>query len=290
MMARVSCIIACYNAAATLEAAVRSALAQVGVDIEVIISDDCSSDESLSKAKALAAEDPRVRVIADASRGGPSRARNMAIALATGDWIAILDADDEMRPHRLSRLVAMAQAFNCDVAFDNQEIITDPGDPSGPHALAFDYDDGLLIDVEAFLRLSQSSAGRLSVGYAKPIFAATLLKRLGLQYDERFSVGEDWKFFLTTLALGGRCVYVDEPMYRYYRPTTSLTLSGKNNYRVLLAMTRACEQELAETLRPQDRETIRTLCGFLWRKAAERTLRNTAQSLKAAVRLGGRRG
>jgi len=285
-MATVSCIVACYNAAATLEAAVRSALDQVGIDVEVIIADDCSDDESLDKARAMASEDARVRVVAQETRGGPSRARNKAMALATGEWVAILDADDEMLPNRLSSLVAAAEAHQSEIAFDNLRIIGNAGDVSGRPVLAFAYEDGLAINVGAFLNHSQTKEGRLSIGYAKPIFAAPFLRRYDLRYDERFSVGEDWKFFLTALAMGGRCVYVDDPLYLYYRPETSLTRSGTNNYRILLKMTRACEADLARVLQPQDRRAIRSLCGHLRAKAVERTLRNAVRWVKSSVQRG----
>ena len=285
-MAKVSCIVACYNAATTLEAAVRSALSQVDVDVEVIVSDDCSSDASLVVARAIAAEDARVKIVAQETRGGPSQARNRAMAIATGEWISILDADDEMLPHRLSRLVTAAQARGCDVAFDNQQIIADANDRHGPKVVAFDYEDGLSVDVGTFLRLSETRAGSLSIGYAKPIFATSLLKRHGLGYDERFSIGEDWKFFLTALAVGGGCIYVDDPMYLYYRPASSLTRSGKNNYQILLDMTLVCQKDLATRLQPQDKLAIRSLCRYLRQKAVERTVRNAVGSLKAAVRRG----
>lgn len=282
-MITLSCIVACFNAEATLEVAVRSALSQVNVQVEVIIFDDCSTDGSFNLAQTLATADSRVRVLTHAKRGGPSRARNKAIAAATGEWIAILDADDQMAPHRLADLARVAASERCDIVFDNQQIIDDMTQHQSFPRVAFDYDDGQVIDVATFLRLSSTRPTSLSIGYAKPIFAMSFLKQHGLHYDERFSVGEDWKLFLTALAVGGRCVYVANPMYRYYRPTHSITRSGHNNYRDLLSMTMASQKDLRRNLHPREQWAVRALCLPLFKKATARSLQNTVRSVKAVM-------
>ena len=60
--------------------------------------------------KALAAEDPRIRVLRLSPNGGKPRAMNTMIATARGEWVAVLDADDAYHPQRLARLVAAAEA------------------------------------------------------------------------------------------------------------------------------------------------------------------------------------
>jgi glycosyltransferase involved in cell wall biosynthesis len=102
---RVSVVIPLYNSAATLRRAVASALAQSLRDIEVLIVDDGSRDDSLSLAQQLAAEDPRVRVIALPENRGKPHAMNVAFAAARGTWTAVLDADDWYAPERLETLV-----------------------------------------------------------------------------------------------------------------------------------------------------------------------------------------
>ena len=77
----ISFIIANYNGSRFLGKAVASALAQRNVDIEVIIVDDCSSDDSVQIAQGLAKADPRVRFIALASNSGPAGARNAALPM-----------------------------------------------------------------------------------------------------------------------------------------------------------------------------------------------------------------
>jgi glycosyltransferase involved in cell wall biosynthesis len=103
---RVSVVIPTYNSAALVEEAVRSALAQTMPPAEVIVVDDGSTDDT---ADRLADFGPPVRVIRQAN-GGVSSARNRALAAATGDLIAFLDADDVWHPDKLRRQLEVLAA------------------------------------------------------------------------------------------------------------------------------------------------------------------------------------
>lgn len=96
----VSIVIPVYNC----EQYLRSAVASVGTSslvIEIFVVDDCSTDSSYAVASDIAKLDDRVRLLANSTNMGPSFSRNLAIGAATGDWIAILDADDEFTANRL---------------------------------------------------------------------------------------------------------------------------------------------------------------------------------------------
>ena len=82
----------CYNAASTIEESVRSALAQTFTDFELVLVDNCSTDESISIVRRLA--DPRIRIIALEKNHGRTPALNIALNNARGKYIAILDTDD----------------------------------------------------------------------------------------------------------------------------------------------------------------------------------------------------
>ena len=87
----VSIVIAAYNAADTIPRAIGSALAQQGVTVEVIVADDCSTDET--RAVVSAYGDPAVRLVALDRNRGPGGARNQASNLAAGDILWFVDAD-----------------------------------------------------------------------------------------------------------------------------------------------------------------------------------------------------
>ena len=82
----------CYNAASTIEESVRSVLGQTFIDFELILVDNCSTDDTLSKVHRFS--DPRIRITALEKNHGRTTALNIALNNARGRYIAILDADD----------------------------------------------------------------------------------------------------------------------------------------------------------------------------------------------------
>ncbi|WDG28014.1 glycosyltransferase [Streptomyces sp. CA-278952] len=97
---RVSIVIGAFNASATLGRALDSALRQTHSQVEVIVVDDASTDGTLAVARQYAARDGRVRVIGrESNSGGVGAPRNNGIAVATGQYLMFLDADDEL-PHK----------------------------------------------------------------------------------------------------------------------------------------------------------------------------------------------
>jgi glycosyltransferase involved in cell wall biosynthesis len=120
------------NAATWLAEAVDSILAQTHRSLELIVVDDGSSDESRDIAAEAAARDPRVRTLflpRLASSTSSARAANAGIAIATGQYIARMDADDVALPHRLELEIAFLEERGLDAcgglvfAFGREERI-----------------------------------------------------------------------------------------------------------------------------------------------------------------------
>jgi succinoglycan biosynthesis protein ExoO len=210
----VSFVIAAYNAEETLARAIDSALAQIGVTLEVIIVDDCSTDGT--RAIAEAHPDPRVRLIAQTVNGGPAAARNAGLAAACGRWIAILDSDDTIYPVRLLTMLERAEAAGAQIVVDNLDVI--PFDRGAPYAMFSKQElrrRGMMTLAD-FIGSNVIFQSTFNFGYMKPIFERAFLLQHGLRFDETLRVGEDYLLLASALASGARCAIVPEIGYVYH--------------------------------------------------------------------------
>jgi glycosyltransferase involved in cell wall biosynthesis len=98
----VTVIVPAWNAASTLGATLRSAARQTHRNLEILIVDDGSTDETAEIARRFCEIEPRARLIKK-ENGGPASARNAGIEEARGDWIAPLDSDDLWHPEKIER-------------------------------------------------------------------------------------------------------------------------------------------------------------------------------------------
>jgi succinoglycan biosynthesis protein ExoO len=202
----VSVVIANFNGARFLRPAVVSALEQDLRSLEVIVVDDASEDDSATIAERQARNDRRVRVLRDRVRRGPGAARNRALDLARGRWIAILDNDDLMHPARLSQLLWRAKADGAEIVADDQVAFQDGRSArprrflSGRRARSPTW-----LTADAFALETRLYAAGANLGYLKPMIEAKAWRASGVRYDERLAVGEDQDLLLRLLMAGLRC-------------------------------------------------------------------------------------
>jgi glycosyltransferase involved in cell wall biosynthesis len=109
-MPLVSVIIPSYQGADVLHKAFDSVQQQTFTDLEVIVVDDGSTDNTQAVVEAASAADPRIRYLRQANQG-PAAARNTGIDAAVGDYLALLDADDTWEPEKLAGQVAILDQF-----------------------------------------------------------------------------------------------------------------------------------------------------------------------------------
>lgn len=105
-----SVVVPHYNYGRYLPVAVNSTLNQRGVDIEVIIVDDASTDGSIETARAIANADPRVTLIEHTENLGHIRTYNDGLSRATSEYVVLLSADDALTPGSLARSVALLES------------------------------------------------------------------------------------------------------------------------------------------------------------------------------------
>ena len=212
----VSVITANYNGARHLAAAARSVLDQTLTDLELIVVDDASTDDSLRVLAAEVAGDPRVRVLRHRRNKGPAAARNRALAQARGCWIAVFDSDDLMAPDRLEALVGRAEAEWADVVVDNLIVFSDESeDPWKLFLNGAAWSQPRNIGLEDYIASSRLYSSRPGPGYLKPLICARTLARTGIRYRETLRVGEDYDLIVRLLAQGAKLHLEPRPLYRY---------------------------------------------------------------------------
>lgn len=205
----VSVLVPAYNAAATVGDALESALSQSPTPFEVIVSDDGSHDDLDAALRPFRSRILLVR----GPNAGLAGARNRAAAVARGDLLALLDADDIWLPGRAHALAAAAASRPDLTILTTDAVITRAGLPDEQTYYASrefyveDQDLGILRNSFVFgAGAVRADAFRAVGGY-----------RTGARY------AEDWDLWLRMLLTGHRAGLVDAPLYEYRRRADSLT-------------------------------------------------------------------
>ncbi|UJW87436.1 glycosyltransferase family 2 protein [Devosia sp. SL43] len=217
----VSVIMANFNGSAYLGAAIESVLSQTLGNIEVIVVDDASTDDSVAIMQSFAATDSRVRPLPLTANAGPAKARNLALDLARGEWIAIVDADDLITPDRLGRLVALASDNDVGIVADDLFYFVDGAKPHAQLFQSASYAEPELITAELFVDGRTKAGDPVAFGYLKPLIHSSVLA--SQRYDETLRVGEDYDLLLRLLLSGAELCVAPEAMYYYRRHSQSLS-------------------------------------------------------------------
>ena len=199
----VSVVITAHDAAATIADAVRTALAEPET-AEVIVVDDASRDATAAVAEAAAQGDRRLKVIRCAVNVGPAAARNRALEAATGDFLAVLDADDFLLPGRFARLLAVP---GWDMVADNILFVAESASPADLPPLPPVAPALIDLDLAGFVRANRSGRGggnRREWGFLKPVMRRGFLQAHGLRYDAALRLGEDYDLYVRMLQKGAR--------------------------------------------------------------------------------------
>ncbi|WP_122816523.1 glycosyltransferase family 2 protein [Nocardioides pantholopis] len=206
----VSVVVPCYRYGHYLPAAVASALDQPGVDVEVIVVDDASPDDSAAVAHALAAADPRVRVLVHEENRGHIRTYNDGLALARGEYVALLSADDLLTPGSLTRAVALMEAHpEVGLTYGYPETFRDE-----PPAAAPAREHWTVWDGEEWLA-RVCGRGRNIIVNPEALMRTSVLRRIG-GYDPAHPHAADMQLWMRAAAIAkvGR---VNGPAQACYR-------------------------------------------------------------------------
>lgn len=223
MEEKITIIVPVYNVELYLERCVDSILAQSHRNLEVILVDDGSPDNSGAICDAYAAKDPRVSVI-HKPNGGLSDARNAGLEVATGEIVGFCDSDDFMHPDMVRELHAMMTAHDADIAQCSIRSVTDSTMP--------DPGDDPAVRVMTGLE----TLGRLYTTYVMDyVLANNKLYRRSLFDGIRYPLGKIHEDEFTTWKLfhKARRVAVTERKYFYYFQSPGSITRGKFNAKKL---------------------------------------------------------
>jgi len=233
MLEKVSIIVPVYNTANYLDECIESVLMQTYHNIEIILVDDGSTDESPAICDRYAAQDPRIRCIHKPNRGAAD-SRNVGMSAALGTWILFLDSDDYYsQPDLIDRLLYAASLKKWDVVCFNYRRVSDDGHKSSPLCSAADETE----DLSALIRDNSYTSS-----------ACIKFIRRDLLLDNHISfirgiVGEDIPWVLEVLLSAKHMGFLSDPIYNYRVRADSVTNSvSEKHVRNLLYAVKRCEE------------------------------------------------
>jgi glycosyltransferase involved in cell wall biosynthesis len=221
-------IVAAWQAAATIGAALRSVFAQTESAIEVVVCDDGSTDDLRA---AIAPFGDALRLLR-VPHGGPSIARNTAAAATSGDFVVILDADDTWEPRRLERIADLAaQRPDLDLITTDAWFLVD-GVRRGTFYQANDFP---VADQAVAILRGNFFFGHVAVRRSRWTAHGGCSPQL--------TRGEDWDLWLRMLLSGSVAGCVLEPLATYRVHESSLSA---DRYRSLMARVEVLDRAEAQ--------------------------------------------
>ena len=224
----VSVIIPAYNTEKYIEKAIASVLAQTLENLEIIVVDDCSTDNTVKVVQSI--QDSRIRLLLNSENLGAGGARNRALEAAKGKWVAVLDSDDWYAPERLERLVTVAEEKNADLIVDDLHLIEDgASSPWGTMISESGRTINSITEISAadFVYSSIEGTKDLKLGFSKPLFRREFLHQHQIKYNPTIKVTQDFWIDMECFLHGASFFLVPEPYYFYVARPGSLVSSNK---------------------------------------------------------------
>lgn len=225
-MSLVSIVIPSYNHAHYIARAVESVLVQTHSELELIIVDDGSTDNSLEYLRGL--QDPRVRLI-EQPNAGAHNAINRGLEMARGSHLGILNSDDIYHPTRLADALAALEKGNADLVATWIEVIDSAGSVL---AVKEGWRNMLPWPIEhperSFAATNSFAKNLLMTNFVSTtsnvLFSRRLYERIGGMRNLRFA--HDWDFLLRA-ARHFRCELIEKPLLQYRIHSTNTISSNR---------------------------------------------------------------
>lgn len=221
-MDKISIVVAVYNAEKTLKKCVESLLNQTYDNIEIILVNDCSKDNSLDICKEYSKTYNNVKVISNEKNSGVSVTRNNGINNSTGEYICFVDSDDYVESNYIEVLYYYYQKYNtvpiCGFVYHDEY------NHAKPVKYSWSGDEGLVSLGEAFKLKSDLYLTALW----NKLFDRKLIVDRNIRFDTNVSVGEDLKFSVDYFIKNNvdKICVLSEPLYHYMKLTDNSLMSN----------------------------------------------------------------
>ena len=213
----ISIIVPIYNVEKYIDRCVNSLIKQDYSQIEIILIDDCSTDNSAEIAKTIALQNSQKCFFVQREKnGGLSAARNTGIKHAKGEWLSFVDSDDWVTEDYVSTLYNKAAETNSDVVMGNAEYV---------------YDNGERKSADAFGILSPNAGKKEIIALCRSYACGRLFKKelfTNIQFPEDIKRSEDIGTIIPILTKADKIAILDKPIYNYYQRETSISNNNKN--------------------------------------------------------------
>lgn len=217
--AKLSVIIPAFNADKYISRAIDSVLHQTLKDIEFVIVDDGSIDNTANIVKSFG---ERVKYYYQENKG-VAEARNLGKANSNGEYIAFLDADDYVLPETYEKLLKIAQQTNADIVTCNFVLENENGlRRNAFHYLKNEYYLNKRNDIAKAFRILGNSC-------CNKIYRGSLIQNIRFP---NLKIGEDAIFVLESFLRAKKMVYTNEPLYVYFQNSLSVTKDIVNLIRI----------------------------------------------------------
>lgn len=217
----VSIIVPVYNSEKYIEKCISSIVNQTLKNIEIIIVNDGSTDNSINIISKLSNEDNRIKVI-NQKNSGVSAARNNGINNSNGEYIGFVDADDYIELEMYESMYSKAEEFDADIVICNVKDILE-----SKEKVSLNFEDGLIsienIKPKNFLKDKYFKLG--SAVWHK-IFKKSLIVENNIKFINYNEVSSEDTIFNLQAMLKSKNIYcIDKPFYNYIIRENSLTKS-----------------------------------------------------------------
>lgn len=229
----ISIVIPAYNAGRTIKKCLESICAQTYKNIEVIVINDGSSDDTEKNIRESMSEDDRIQVYSQENKG-VSAARNNGISHVKGKYIAFVDADDYMEPNMYETMVRVVQeSEDTDIVICNYYV-----DDGQECRAAATKSQSWLTSAEAMTNLFIESS-YCAYLWSK-LFKVELIKKNGILFCEDLDVCEDSVFCCEYFSKIRKGRYINQELY-YYRVFSDSAVHKKYNMKRYTAL-KACDK------------------------------------------------